>query len=97
MEQQLTIMCSNDLAERVTRTLNRILAEGYLHMPNAFGVKPKEHVLVDKSLSFPASLFIVTSPEPQVQEIVAELKEFSNQCRVKPCLKMIISAVSQVY
>jgi|GEM_PF-1446724 len=97
MEQQLTIMCSDDLNETVARTLNRILEEGYLHLPHAFGVKPKEHVIVDTSLSFPASVFIVTSPEAQIKRIVAELKEFSNQCRVRPCLKMIVSEVTQIY
>lgn len=61
-----------------------------------FGVKPKEHVVVDKYVSFPASLFIVTSPEPRINQMVAELQGFADQCGVKPWLQMIVSGVLQV-
>lgn len=97
MERQLIILCSEDLLERVLHTLNRILDQGYLRLPNAVGIKPKEHVTVDTTLAFAAEVFLVTSPAAQVEAIVSELKGFANQCRTKPCLKMIVSEVSQVF
>lgn len=97
MDQQLVIMCSNDLNGTVTRTLNNILDEGYLHLPNAVGVKPKEHVPVERALSFSASVFLVTSTPSQIEAIVSALKGFSNQCRVAPCLKMLVSEVARIY
>jgi len=96
MDQQLTILCSADLEETVTRTLNQALSEGYLHIPNAVGVKPKEHITIDTALSFQASVFILTAPAETVRTIVAALQGFANQCRVKPCLKMIVQEVIQI-
>ena len=96
MDQQLTIFCSDDLIQTVTHSLNRILEEGYVHLPNAVGVIPNKTVAVGDALSFPASVFIITSGKTQIDNIVGDLQKFSNQCRVKPCLKMVVSEVSPV-
>ncbi len=93
MEQQLTILCSEDLVDTVTRTLNNILDQGYVHLPHAYGVKPKEHIAVDTALTFPASLFLVTSSVENVGKITAALQQYANQCRVKPCLKLVVSEI----
>ncbi|MDD5541779.1 MAG: hypothetical protein PHX83_01235 [Acidobacteriia bacterium] len=96
MNQKLTILCSDDLVETVSRTLNQKILEGYLHIPSAVGVKPGEHIGIDRTLSFPASVFLLTASSDLISSVLEELQGFANQCRVKPCLKMIVQEVLQV-
>ncbi len=94
--EQLTIMCSSDLDETVIHTLNQQLGEAYLHVPGAFAVKPHEMVTVEKALTFPASLFIVTASPESVRRLTSLLEGFANQCTTRPCLRMTVHQLSAV-
>jgi hypothetical protein len=96
--KQITIYCSTDLEDRVTATLDRAGVEGYLQLGGASGSRFRPLGEVPRTLTFEATAFLVPGVEDwQVRSITSELARYGDECEIRPCLRVVVSAVEEVY
>jgi hypothetical protein len=95
--KQLTIYCSSELNETVNRVLHHYELEGFIHMPEIYGNKPRPKGSYEQDLAWQANAFVIFPNDEQLRGITSELIEFANQCRVKPCLRMVVTPIEQLY
>ena len=95
--KQLTIYGTEELRGQVNQVLHRVALDDYIHMPGLYGNKLKARGSFEKDLTYPASAFVIYASDDKVTQIVAELKEYANQCSIKPCLRMAVSVPEEVY
>lgn len=95
--KHLTIYCSRDLEHRVVAALDSAGVEGFLRVGEATGNKFQPPSLLPRTMTWEAALFMVpAAPEQKVGEIIAELERYAGACEVRPCLRIVVSAVEQV-
>jgi hypothetical protein len=95
--KQLTIYFTEELTGQVNQALHHAQIEEYVHMPGLYGNKLKVKGSFEKDLTYPASAFVIYAAAETVEQIVAELKDYANQCGVKPCLRMAVVTTEQVF
>lgn len=95
--KQLTIYCGEELNETITQLLHKHSVESFMHLPEIYGntVKPKGSY--EKDMVWPASAFILFIDGQELSGIMSDLKEFANKCRVKPCLRLAVTPVEELY
>jgi len=93
--KQLTIICFKELSNDVAQILSREISGGYVHIPDAVGRKTEELVGYEKTASFPAEVFIAAAEDETIGKIVHQLKEYTDKCEYKPCLKMLVSKLEE--
>lgn len=96
MIKQLTIICSSEIADRVTSALSKEKIQGFAHL-NGTGTNVVKKGPYTHDLTWPADLYIVPGEEAPLRRIVDELKRYAGDCEVQPCLKLILSDVEEMY
>ena len=94
---QLTIMCSSDMADSVRVALIAASVEGFLEIPNAVGNKPgaaAEHGRVPR---WEAEMFIAAIEDAAVEPLVARLRGHADKCEVDLCLRILVKSLDAVY
>lgn len=95
--KQITILCSSDLAPQVQEALVRGGVEGFLHVPNAVGVKPGAAAPRGQWPRWDAEMFVAPVPDEAVPKIVQPLEALASQCEVAPCLRILVAPLEAVY
>lgn len=99
--KQLTILCSDNIAENVSMVLEKhIEKDGYVRLTNGYGVKcrvPVEGAYTGRCIPWEAEVFFMALPDETTRLIVDELKHYAANCDIAPCLRMIVSAAEEVY
>ena len=96
--KQLTVYCSRDLEERVVNALDHAGAEGFFPIGGSSGSKFLQPGVLPRTTSWDAIAFIVPAIDASdAQKIVDELEAFANACDYQPCLRIVLSAVEQVW
>ncbi len=95
--KQLMIYCSRDLEDRVVAALDAAGVEGFLRVGEATGNKFQPPALLPRTMTWEAALFVApAAAEQKVEQIIAELESYAGACEVRPCLRMVVSAVERV-
>ncbi|NIV94901.1 hypothetical protein GWN42_19440 [candidate division KSB1 bacterium] len=95
--KQLTIFCSEELTGEVSQVLHKYEVEGFIHMPGLYGNKLKPKGSFEKDLTWQASAFVIFPDETKLSSIIQELSDYANKCEVRPCLRMVVVPVEQMY
>jgi hypothetical protein len=95
--KQLTIYCSMELNNKVNQVLHKYEVEGFIHMPGIYGNKLKQKGSYEKDLTWEASAFVVFPEDQKVRHIIQDLQDFADKCEIKPCLRMVVVPVEQMY
>ncbi|MBN2430594.1 MAG: hypothetical protein JXQ27_03930 [Acidobacteria bacterium] len=96
--KQLTILCSDEIRERIIHTLNRVDTGGYAEVGQVSGNRPKDPRYLDsRGMSWPAAMFVMVAEEAQVRQIVDELKDYAGHCDVQPCLRIMVLDLAEYY
>jgi len=96
--KQLTILCSDEIRERIIHTLDRAASEGYAEVGQVSGNRPKDPRYLDsRGMSWPAAMFIMVADEARVRQIVDELRTYAGQCDVQPCLRVMVVDLVEYY
>jgi hypothetical protein len=96
MMKQLTVYCSEELTGKVNLVLHNREIDGYIHMPGIYGNKLKTRGSFEKDLIYPASAFVVFSDDDKIAKVMADLRAYTDQCDVEPCLRMIVTHAEQI-
>ena len=95
--KQLAVFCSRDLEDRVVAALDHAGVEGFLRLGGGTGAKFKSGGELPRTMTWEATLFLVPAvAEDRLQLVIAELERYAGSCEVKPCLRIIVSAVEKV-
>ena len=95
--KQLTILCSADLSATVQEALVKAGAEGFLNLPNASGMKPGAAAPHGRVPRYPAEMFVVPARDEVARKVVAALEAYAGECKVEPCLRILVSSLEEVY
>jgi hypothetical protein len=96
--KQLTILCSEEIREKIIRTLNRFDTEGYAEVGRVTGNRPKDPRYLDsRDMTWPAAMFVMVADEGKVRQIVDELRAYAGQCDVQPCLRVMVVDLAEYY
>jgi hypothetical protein len=96
--KQLTIYCSSDEESRVITALDHAGVEGFFRVGDAAGNKFLDPGQVPRAATFEAIMIVVpAAPEEKVRVVTGELGEYTRACEIEPCLRMVVSAVEEVY
>jgi hypothetical protein len=95
--KQLTILCSADLSATVREALVKAGAEGFLIVPNSWGVKPGAAAPHGRVPRYPAEMFVVPAPDEVVRKAVAALESYAGKCKEEPCLRILVSTLEAVH
>ena len=92
--KQLSIVFSDDIEERITRALDEAGVEGFIRIAGASGNKFTEPGIVPRTLTWPATMFLVPGvADEQAKGLVARLERYAASCTTDPCLRVIVSSV----
>lgn len=95
--KQLTILCSADLASTVQDALVQAGVEGFLHVPDAVGVKPGAAAEHGRWPRYQAAMFICPVSEETAGRVVSSLEGYAGRCEVEPCLRILLSDLEAVH
>lgn len=95
--KQLTIYCSEELTNEVSQVLHKHEVEGFIHMPGIYSNKLKPKGSYEKDLIWQTSAYVTFPGDEQLTDIMNELKEYANQCKIETCLRMVVVPVEQMY
>jgi hypothetical protein len=96
--KQLTVYCSRDLEERVVAALDRAGAEGFFRVGGSSGSKFLPAGELPRTTSWDAvALTVPAIPPDAAQKVVAELEAYANACEIQPCLRIVMTAIEQVW
>ena len=95
--KQLTILCSEELTERIIFALREEGVEGYVHIPNATANRFTEGDPITPYVTWGASVLIVPAPEEVISRVVARLKEYAGSCKEEPCLKLLVADLEEMF
>ncbi|RMF68738.1 MAG: hypothetical protein D6743_02965 [Calditrichaeota bacterium] len=95
--KQLTIYCSDELNEAVTQVLRHHDLDGFIHVPELYGNRIRPKGSLEQDVTWTASAFVSFPEKEKLDAVVKELEAFANRCRVKPCLRIVVSPVDYVF
>lgn len=96
--KQITIYCSTDLEERITAALDQAGVEGFVRLDGASGNRFRPLGETPRTLTFETMVFLAPGVEDwQVRSITSELARYGDDCEIRPCLRVVVSAVEEVY
>jgi len=92
--KQLTILCSEEIRDKVMHALNSVDLQGYAEVGNVTGNRPKDKRYIDiRAMTWPATMFIALAGDEKVRQIIEGLKDYSDLCEIQPCLRVIVTEV----
>ena len=95
--KQLTILCSSDLSAAVQDALVSAGVEGFLHVPDAVGVKPSAAVEHGRWPRWHAAMFLAPAGDDAAAAVVRTLRGYAGRCEDEPCLRILVSSLDAVY
>ena len=95
--KQLTILCSSDLSSVVQDALVSASVEGFLHVPDAVGVKPSAAVEHGRWPRWQAAMYLAPVSDDAAASVVQALRGYAGRCEDEPCLRILVSSLDAVY
>lgn len=96
--KQIAIFCSPDLADRVVAALDHAGIEGFLRLGEATGNKFRDRGEVPRTMTWEATAFIVPGAgDAAAAAVVEALESYAGACDIRPCLRIVVSPVEQIY
>ncbi len=97
MLKLLTIIISRDLAGEVEALLPEVTVDCYVKVEEAYGISQRHEKDFDHQLPWEAAMILVTGEEQRLREIAGLIRERLGSKNYKPCLRMMLQSVDQVW
>ncbi len=96
--KQLSIFLSSDLERRAVDALERAGLDGFLRLEGASGNKFVPEDPLSRTMTWEAVVLLVPGAgDEQVAAVGRELEEHADACETRPCLRIVVSRVEEVY
>ncbi|MFC2173531.1 hypothetical protein ACFLU6_12995 [Acidobacteriota bacterium] len=95
--KQLTILCSEELIDRIIFALKEEGIEGYIHIPEAYANRFTQDDPISPFVTWGATVLIVPAPGDVVRRVTERLKKYAGECKDEPCLKIMVSSLEEFF